>query len=305
MKLGVLGAGAWGAALAHVARTAGHEVHVWSRGGALQPLQEAQGLILAVPAQGVREVLSGLKSIVTNSGNRLPLIISAKGIEQGTGLFMNEVVAQVLPQAKPMVLSGPSFAADVMKGLPTAVVMAADSIADARTWAEALSLPQFRIYASDDVKGVEIGGALKNVLAIACGISDGRGLGDSARAALTTRGFAELTRFAAKMGANPDTLMGLSGLGDLLLTCSSRQSRNYSFGHALGEGKSVAAALAQSRGVVEGAATVKIAQALARQHGVDMPIVDAVHAIVDEGVAPDQEIARLLSRPLGPEIRQG
>lgn len=305
MKLGVLGAGAWGAALAHVARTAGHEVHVWSRGGALQPLQEAQGLILAVPAQGVREVLSGLKSIVTNSGNRLPLIISAKGIEQGTGLFMNEVVAEVLPQAAPMVLSGPSFAADVMKGLPTAVVMAADSIADARTWAEALSLPQFRIYASDDVKGVEIGGALKNVLAIACGISDGRGLGDSARAALTTRGFAELTRFAAKMGANPDTLMGLSGLGDLLLTCSSRQSRNYSFGHALGEGKSVAAALAQSRGVVEGAATVKIAQALARQHGVDMPIVDAVHAIVDEGVAPDQEIARLLSRPLGPEIRQG
>lgn len=305
MKLGVLGAGAWGAALAHVARTAGHEVHVWSRGGALQPLQEAQGLILAVPAQGVREVLSGLKSIVTNSGNRLPLIISAKGIEQGTGLFMNEVVAEVLPQAEPMVLSGPSFAADVMKGLPTAVVMAADSIADARSWAEALSLPQFRIYASDDVKGVEIGGALKNVLAIACGISDGRGLGDSARAALTTRGFAELTRFAAKMGANPDTLMGLSGLGDLLLTCSSRQSRNYSFGHALGEGKSVAAALAQSRGVVEGAATVKIAQALARRHGVDMPIVDAVHAIVDEGRAPDQEIARLLSRPLGPELRQG
>ncbi len=305
MKLGVLGAGAWGSALAHVARTAGHEVHVWSRGGALEPLREAQGLILAVPAQGVREVLSGLKSIVTNSGNRLPLIISAKGIEQGTGLFMNEVVAQVLPQAKPMVLSGPSFAADVMKGLPTAVVMAAREITQAHQWAEALSLPQFRIYASDDVKGVEIGGALKNVLAIACGISDGRGLGDSARAALTTRGFAELTRFAAKMGANPDTLMGLSGLGDLLLTCSSRQSRNYSFGHALGEGKSVAAALAQSRGVVEGAATVKIAQALARQHGVDMPIVDAVHAIVDEGVAPDQEIARLLSRPLGPEIRQG
>lgn len=305
MKVGVLGAGAWGAALAHVARTAGHEVRVWSRGGPLEPLKDAQGLILAVPAQGVREVLSGLKSIVTNPGKRLPLIISAKGIEQGTGLFMNEVVAEVLPAAEPMVLSGPSFAGDVMKGLPTAVVMAADSIADAREWAEALSLPQFRIYASDDVKGVEIGGALKNVLAIACGISDGRGLGDSARAALTTRGFAELTRFAAKLGANPDTLMGLSGLGDLLLTCSSRQSRNYSFGHALGEGKSVAAALAQSRGVVEGAATVKIAQALARQHGVDMPIVDAVHAIVDEGVAPDQEIARLLSRPLGPEIRQG
>lgn len=302
MRIGVLGAGAWGVALAHVARTAGHEVHVWSRGNALEPLRSAQGLILAVPAQGVREVLSGLKSIVTNPGNRLPLIISAKGIEQGTGLFMNEVVAEVLPGAQPMVLSGPSFAADVMQGLPTAVVMAAGEISQAHQWAEALSLPQFRIYASDDVLGVEIGGALKNVLAIACGISDGRGLGDSARAALTTRGFAELTRFAGKMGARPETLMGLSGLGDLLLTCSSRQSRNYSFGHALGEGKTVEQALAQSRGVVEGAATVRVAQALARRHGVDMPIVDAVHAVVDEGRAPDQEIARLLARPLRAEI---
>lgn len=300
MRIGVLGAGAWGAALAHVARTAGHEVHVWSRGGAVEPLRSSQGLILAVPAQGVREVLSGLKSIVTNA---IPLIISAKGIEQGSGLFMNEVASQVLPAAEPMVLSGPSFAADVMKGLPTAVVMAAGKMSHAHQWAEALSLPQFRIYASDDVKGVEIGGALKNVLAIACGISDGRGLGDSARAALTTRGFAELTRFAAKMGAKPETLMGLSGLGDLLLTCSSRQSRNYSFGFALGEGKTVEQALAASRGVVEGAATVKIAQALARKHGVDMPIVDAVHAIVDEGRAPDQEIARLLARPLRAEIR--
>jgi glycerol-3-phosphate dehydrogenase (NAD(P)+) len=300
MKVGVLGAGAWGSALAHVARTAGHEVEVWSRGMALEPLRGSQGLILAVPVRGVREVLSGLKSIVTNA---IPLIISAKGIEQGTGLFMNEVVAEVLPAAEPMVLSGPSFAADVMTGLPTAVVLAAGEISQAYQWAEVLSLPQFRIYASDDVKGVEIGGALKNVLAIACGISDGRALGDSARAALTTRGFAELTRFAAKLGAKPETLMGLSGLGDLLLTCSSRQSRNYSFGFALGEGKTVEQALSQSRGVVEGAATVKVAQALARRLGVDMPIVDAVHAIVDEGRAPDQEIARLLARPLRAEIR--
>lgn len=303
MRISVLGAGAWGAALAHVAQRAGHQVHVWSRSAPqLEPLARAEGVILAIPAQGVREVLSGLKAIVTN---RLPLIISAKGIEQGTGLFMNEVVADVLPQAEALVLSGPSFAADVMKGLPTAVVMAAPRLEDATHWAEALSLPQFRIYASDDVKGVEIGGALKNVLAIACGISDGRGLGESARAALTTRGFAELTRFAAKLGARPETLMGLSGLGDLLLTCSSRQSRNYSFGHALGEGKTVAKALGASRGVVEGAATVKIARALALKHGVDMPIVDAVNAIVDEAKSPEQEIARLLSRPLGPEIRQG
>ena len=303
MRLAVLGAGAWGTALAHVARSAGHEVHVWSRAEpALEPLRGSEAAILAVPAQGVRKVLSGLKTIVTNS---IPLIIAAKGIEQGTGLFMNEVVAEVLPEAQPMVLSGPSFAADVMKGLPTAVVLAAAELSAARRWAEALSVPAFRIYASDDVKGVEIGGALKNVLAIACGISDGRGLGDSARAALTTRGFAELTRFAARLGAKPETLMGLSGLGDLLLTCSSRQSRNYSFGFAVGEGKSVAEALALSKGVVEGAATVRIAQRIAHRLGLDMPIVDAVHAIVDENAAPAQEIARLLARPLGPEIRQG
>lgn len=302
MKIGVLGAGAWGGALAHVARSTGHEVHVWSRGGALEPLLGSQAVILAVPAQGVRGVLSGLKSIVTK---RMPLIISAKGIEQQTGLFMNEVVADVLPDADPLVLSGPSFAADVMKGLPTAVVMAASRLEEARRWAEALSLAHFRIYASDDVKGVEIGGALKNVLAIACGISDGRGLGDSARAALTTRGFAELSRFAARLGAKPETLMGLSGLGDLLLTCSSRQSRNYSFGFAIGQGATVAQALEASRGVVEGAFTVKIAQTLSRKHGVEMPIVDAVHAIVDERASPEEEIARLLSRPLGPEIKQG
>lgn len=303
MKLAVLGAGAWGSALAHVARAAGHEVAVWSRAEPHpEALAGAEAAILAVPAQGVREVLSRLKTIVTKP---MPLIIAAKGIEQGTGLFMNEVVAEVLPQAEPMVLSGPSFAADVMKGLPTAVVLAAAGLDDARRWAEALSVPAFRIYATDDVKGVEIGGALKNVLAIACGISDGRGLGDSARAALTTRGFAELTRFAARLGAKPETLMGLSGLGDLLLTCSSRQSRNYSFGFAIGEGKTVAEALALSKGVVEGAATVRIAFALAHRLGVDMPIVDAVHAIVDENAAPAQEIARLLARPLGPEIRQG
>jgi len=201
------------------------------------------------------------------------------------------------------VLSGPSFAADVLKGLPTAVVLAAPTLAEAGEWAGALSLPAFRIYASDDVLGVEIGGALKNVLAIACGISDGRRLGDSARAALTTRGFAELTRFGRKLGARPETLMGLSGLGDLLLTCSSRQSRNYAFGFAVGDGQSVAAALAAARGVVEGAWTVKIARALAQKHGVDMPIVEAVHAIVDEAAAPDEQIARLLARPAGQEIR--
>ena len=301
LRIGVLGAGSWGSALAHIASSAGHDVRCWSRAQpGLEAIAAADALILAVPAQATREVLLQVAPAI---GNGKPLIISAKGIEQATGLFLNEVVSEVLPQAEPMVLSGPSFAADVMKGLPTAVVLAASRLEDARRWADRLALPAFRIYASDDVLGVEIGGALKNVLAIACGIADGRGLGDSARAALTTRGFAELTRFAARLGARPETLMGLSGLGDLLLTCSSPQSRNYAFGFAIGAGKSVGAALAQSRGVVEGASTVKVAQALARRHGIDMPIVDAVHAIVDEAASPEDEIARLLARPLGPETR--
>jgi glycerol-3-phosphate dehydrogenase (NAD(P)+) len=300
-RIGVLGAGAWGSALAYVAQSAGHDVHVWSRNRPeLGPLSETEALIVAVPAQAVRETLQWVKPIASKEQ---PVIISAKGIEQATGLFLNDVVAEVLPDAIPMVLSGPSFAADVLKGLPTAVVLAASRLEHARDWASSLSLPAFRIYASSDVLGVEIGGALKNVLAIACGIADGRRLGDSARAALTTRGFAELTRFAAKLGARPETLMGLSGLGDLLLTCSSAQSRNYAFGHAIGEGQSVTAALARAKGVVEGASTVKIARELAHRHEVDMPIVDAVHAVVDGNASPEDEIARLLSRPLGPEIR--
>ena len=157
---------------------------------------------------------------------------------------MNEVVAEVVPGAHVFVLSGPSFASDVLKAMPTAVTLAAPTLAEAGEWAQALTLPMFRVYGSDDVLGVEIGGALKNVLAIACGISDGRGLGDSARAALTTRGFAELMRFGKKLGAKPETLTGLAGLGDLLLTCSSHQSRNYSFGLAIGQGSSVGEALA-------------------------------------------------------------
>ena len=200
-------------------------------------------------------------------------------------------------------LSGPSFAGDVIKGLPTAVTLAAPTLAEAGEWAQALSLPTFRVYGSDDVLGVEIGGALKNVLAIACGISDGKGLGDSARAALTTRGFAELMRFGKKLGAKPETLTGLAGLGDLLLTCSSHQSRNYSFGLAIGQGAPVNAALAAARGVVEGAYTARVAQALAVRHEVDMPIVAAVSAIIDQGAEPAQEIARLLARPVREEIR--
>lgn len=299
-RICVIGGGAWGSALAHVARTAGHSVAVWSRRAPdSAAVASADALIVAVPAQAVRGALAAIAPHLRPS---TAIIIGAKGIEQGTGLLMNRVVKEILPENDSMVLSGPSFAADVLAGLPTAVVIAGPTLGMAADWAKALSLPQFRIYASDDVVGVEIGGALKNVLAIACGITDGQELGDSARAALTTRGFAELNRFAQKLGARPDTMMGLSGLGDLLLTCSSRQSRNYAFGYAVGGGTSVAEALALSAGVVEGAFTVRIAQVLAHKHGVEMPIVDAVHAVVDQGTSPKAEIARLLARPLKSEF---
>ena len=298
-RIAVAGSGAWGQALAHVARAAGHEVAMWSRQQSeIIEFASYDAIILAVPAQAVRGVLGRIKP-----PKAVPLIISAKGIEQQTGKFMNEVVTEIVPGAQAFVLSGPSFAADVVKGLPTAVTLAAPTLAEAGEWAQALTLPMFRIYGSDDVMGVEIGGALKNVLAIACGISDGRGLGDSARAALTTRGFAELTRFGKKLGARPETLTGLAGLGDLLLTCSSHQSRNYSFGLAIGQGTSVSAALAASRGVVEGAYTARVAHDLAMKHEVDMPIVAAVSAIVDQGAEPAEEIARLLARPVREEIR--
>lgn len=274
---------------------------MWSRGQAPAQLSACDAVIIAVPAQVARDVMTVIKPAVRKG---LPLIIGAKGIEQSTGRFMHEVVAEVVPDARAMVLSGPGFAADVMRGLPTAVVLAAASLAEAGEWAEALTVPSFRIYNSGDVRGVEIGGALKNVLAIACGIADGRGLGDSARAALTTRGFAELMRFGRKLGAKPETLIGLSGLGDLLLTCSSKQSRNHAFGLAIGTGRTVAEAFARSAGVVEGAFTVKIAFELARRHGLDTPIIDAVHAIVDAHASPQEEIARLLARPVRHELEE-
>lgn len=293
----IIGGGAWGQALAQVATKAGNRVSIWSRKTADEVLQ-SDVAVLAVPAQAVRDVVSTTKIAS-------PIIISAaKGIERESGLTMAEVVSELLPEAQFYALSGPSFAADVMAGFPTAVTLAGKNIVEATHWAKVLSIPHFRIYASDDVVGVEIGGAMKNVLAIACGISDAQGLGESARASLITRGFAELSRYGAKLGAKPETLMGLSGLGDLLLTCGSTKSRNYSFGLSIGKGLNVAQALEQSRGVVEGAYTASIASKLASQHNVEMPIVDAIAAIIDGRSNPRDEIARLLSRPVGAELKQ-
>jgi glycerol-3-phosphate dehydrogenase (NAD(P)+) len=289
VKVTVLGDGAWGRALAHVARAGEHDVEIWSRRAPFD--LTAQTLIVAVPAQSVRDVL---KMVPTTNKH---IIIAAKGIERGTHMLMADVVRDVAPSAIPLVLSGPSFADDVVKGLPTAVTLAADDLDTAKIFAQHFSLPHFRLYASDDVRGVELGGALKNVLAIACGISDGLGLGESARAALTTRGFAELSRLAEAMGAQPRTLMGLSGIGDLLLTASSTKSRNYAFGFRLGQGLPVAEALAQSSGIVEGAFTALVARALAAQHNIDMPIINAVHAIVEDGAKVVDQVTALMQRP--------
>lgn len=293
----VLGDGAWGRALAQVASQAGNDVSIWSRAQTRMPVK-VDAAIIAVPAQSVRSVIAAISELPA------VLISAAKGIERDSGLTLSEVVKSIRPDANFYALSGPSFAIDVSAGLPTAVTLAGPTLDKARHWAEILSLPHFRIYASDDVTGVEIGGAMKNVLAIACGISDAQGLGESARASLITRGFAELSRYGAKLGAKPETLMGLSGLGDLLLTCGSTKSRNYSFGLNIGKGLSAAQAIEQSSGVVEGAYTALVASKLARQHHVEMPIVDAVAAIIDERSNPRDEITRLLSRPVGTELKQ-
>jgi len=299
MRIAILGNGAWGKGLAFIAERAGHDVGIWSRRAA-QPMliKSAEAFILAVPAQDAHGVLQNLDL------EGKPLISAAKGIEKTSGKFLHQLARAVAPKSEFYALSGPSFSADVVQGLPTAVTLAGPTLEKASHWAKLLSIPTFRIYATDDVAGVEIGGAMKNVLAIACGISDGLKLGDSARASLTTRGFAELSRFGRKLGAKPETLMGLSGLGDLLLTCSSQKSRNYSFGRALGQGQSVAEALGQAKGVVEGAYTAGIAAKLARQHHVEMPIVDAVTAIVDHGSKPGDEVKKLLARPLGTEFKK-
>ena len=295
MKITIIGAGAWGNALGFVAHKAGHAVSFWSRRHPVLP-QHTDAFVIAVPAQHLREVLTHIPL------GEAALISAAKGIERATGRLMAQVVGEAHPHTDYFALSGPSFAADVVAGLPTAVALAGPSLQKAMIWAEALSTTHFRIYPSDDVTGVEIGGAMKNVLAIACGICEGQGLGESARASLVTRGFAELSRYARTQGAKSETLMGLSGFGDLMLTCSSTKSRNYSYGLALGRGASLTEALAASSGVVEGAYTAGIAAKLAAQNQIEMPIIAAVANIVEGHSGPREEIAKLLARPLRAEL---
>ena len=318
-SIAVIGGGAWGTALAQVAARAGLCTTLWAReaevveavnerhenpvflpGAALEPsiratsdLADVAGSdawLLVTPAQHMRAVLEQAPA------SEAPVVLCSKGIEEGSGRLLHDVAAEARPGAPIAVLSGPTFAHEVAAGLPTAVTLASKDESLAAQLRDSLARPEFRIYVSDDVAGAEIGGAVKNVLAIACGVVEGRGLGQNARAALIARGFAEITRFGAAFGARPETLAGLSGLGDLVLTCSSTSSRNYSLGKGLGEGKSAAELMGDRTTVAEGAFTAPVLARLAKERGIDMPIVAAVDRLL-AGASVDSTLEQLLSRP--------
>jgi len=326
-RIAVLGGGSWGTALAQAACQANHDVVLWARdeslvdeinarhenprylpGMALEPAIRATGdlagaarceiLLLVVPAQHLRALAERLAAVL--SAER-PLVICSKGIERGSGALMSEVLAEVLPAQPLAVLSGPTFAAEVVRGLPCAVTLACAEQSIGLPLINTLGSRRFRPYLTDDVTGVEVGGAVKNVIAIACGIVIGRGLGENARAALITRGLAEVVRLSRASGGRPETSMGLSGLGDLTLTCCGPQSRNYSLGVALGEGRALADVLAERHTVAEGVFTAEAVSALAARLGVDMPICEAVHSVLHLGADLGETIAGLLARPFRTE----
>jgi glycerol-3-phosphate dehydrogenase (NAD(P)+) len=323
-RIAVLGGGAWGTALALTCARAGRQVMLWEHepdnAASLEQKRESRflpgvrldngikitrdlaetassnAILVVVPAQAMRSVIT---SLAKSNVERTPLIACAKGIEHGTHKFMTEIIAECAPKALPAILSGPSFAADVARGLPTAVTIAATDGKVALDVAHALNAGTFRPYHSTDVRGVELGGATKNVLAIAAGIVTGKGLGASASAALTTRGFAELVRFGKACGAKTETMMGLSGLGDLILTCGTPQSRNFSCGVALGKGEKPETA-AHGK-LAEGVFTAPVLLEMAREKNVEMPISTAVAAVLAGKMRVDEAIESLLTRPLKSE----
>jgi glycerol-3-phosphate dehydrogenase (NAD(P)+) len=323
--IAVIGAGAWGTALAGVAARAGRDVILCARSAAtakaiaatrsnpklpgitlhasievtddVARAASADAILITTPAQDLRDAISALAPhLAQNLTQGTPLVACAKGIERGTHKFMTEVIAETAPKARPAILSGPGFADDVARGLPTAVTLAAYDEALAKDLVQALGSATFRPYHTSDVRGVEIGGAAKNVLAIAAGIAVGKQLGASAQAALTTRGFSELARFGRALGARSETLVGLSGLGDLILTCSTPQSRNFAFGQALGRGQA-----APSGKLAEGASTAPVLVELAAAEGVDMPVSNAVADILRGAVTIDDAVQGLLTRPFKAE----
>ena len=324
--LGVIGAGAWGTALAQMLARDGSDVLIWAREpevvaainaehrnplflpdaplapslvatGKLADLAAIPTILLVTPAQHLGAILGQLPRT-----GECDLVLCSKGIEAGSGRLMADVARDAAPDCRLAVLSGPTFAHEVAAGLPTAVTLAcAGGETQWQRLSGAMARPSFRLYYSDDVTGAEIGGAVKNVLAIACGVVDGLKLGQNARAALISRGFAEMLRFGIALGARAETLSGLSGLGDLVLTCSSTASRNYSLGKALGEGAAASDVLSNRNTVAEGAHTAPVLDGIARARGIDMPIVGGVCALLD-GSAPAREVvARLLARPLRAE----
>lgn len=338
-RVAVVGGGAWGTALALTAERAGNATRLWVRESdaveairqtrcnpflADHPLPEsltvssdlgetlssADLVLLVLPSQFLRPLARQVEALLAPD---IPVVICSKGIEGETGALMSQIVAEEMPGRSWAVLSGPSFAAEVAEGQPTAVTIAAREacMADPATLplglaarvAVTLGTPSFRPYLSDDPVGVEVGGAVKNVLAIACGIAAGQGLGSNPRAALITRGLAEIKRLAEALGGRRETVTGLAGIGDLTLTCSSEQSRNFSFGKALGEGRSAQEALAGKTAVVEGAENARSVTALARKQGVEMPICEAVNAILHEGCSVESAMQALLNRPLRGESR--
>ena len=262
----------------------------------LRELADCETLLLAVPAQHLRRTIAPLELPAST-----PLVVCAKGIEQETRRLMSEAVSETFPSNPVLVLSGPTFAREVAAGLPAAATLAGADAAATAGLAASMASERFRPYTSDDVVGAQIGGAVKNVLAIACGISEGFGFGCNARAALVTRGLAELTRLCVAKGGRAETMAGLSGLGDLVLTCTSEQSRNYSLGLELGRGRSLEDALGERNSVTEGVYTAAAASALAAELGVDMPIADAVDAVLNRGAEIERVVEALLSRPLRTE----
>ena len=319
-RLGVIGGGAWGTALAQVAASGGRDVLLWAREpevveainaahenalflpglklaetiratGELTELASCGAWLVVTPAQHMRAVLEAAP------GADKPLILCSKGIEEESGALLHQVAAEACPDAPISVLSGPTFAHEVAAGLPTAVTLASEDQSLADALRDRIAQPTFRIYLSDDVAGAEIGGAVKNVLAIACGIVEGKELGQNARAALIARGFAEMTRFGLANGARRETLVGLSGLGDLVLTCSSTSSRNFSLGKGIGEGRSPAELMSDRRTVAEGAFTAPVLARLARKKGIDMPVVAAVDKLLSGEANVDQVLQELLARP--------
>ncbi len=321
--IGVVGAGAWGTALAQSVAMTGKRVMLWgyeeksvqdinathtnkvylpditlnslvTATSSLEEVSQSDALLLVPPAQAMRQVVRQLAGFIPDN---CPVMICSKGIEQKTGKLLTEVIAEEMPSALPAILSGPSFAADVARGLPTAVTLACDDETLGYALINAIGHRNFRPYFSSDMLGAQVGGAVKNVLAIAAGIVVGKKIGASAHAALTTRGFAELVRFGVFRGANKETLKGLSGLGDLILTCSSIQSRNMSLGKALGEGQFLEDILGSRNSVSEGVFTAKAVARIAADQDIEMPICQAVNDIVIGQTNVDDAIARLLTRP--------